>query len=87
MALERLGGETMTILAQNMKHLRAGVGMTQEMLARTADLPLGTITRIEGGKVNPRVDTAEKIASALGVTISDLLDPNLNKKQLHNSQP
>jgi transcriptional regulator with XRE-family HTH domain len=71
--ISEIGGENVTTIAMNIKRLRAEKGMTQMSLARAADLPLGTIARIEAGNSMPRVDTAEKLASGLGVPLGDLL--------------
>jgi len=43
-------------------------------LARKADLPYTTLTKIESGVVNkPSVQTMAKIAKALGVAIEELI--------------
>lgn len=83
-AVEDIGGDNVTTIAQNIKRLRAEKGMTQEALARSADLPLGTISRIEAGNSIPRVDTAEKLARGLGVTIAELL-ANSGTEVMHNN--
>lgn len=68
-----IGGDNVTTIAINIKRYRAKKGMTQEALARAADLPLGTISRIEAGNSIPRIDTAEKLALGLGVSLAELL--------------
>lgn len=48
--------------------------MSQEALARTADLSLPTIVKIESGETpNPSIDTVKKIAASLGVSVDELL--------------
>ena len=48
--------------------------LSQEALARAADLSLPTIVKIESGETpNPTIDTVKKIADALGVSIDDLM--------------
>ncbi|MBZ1348401.1 MAG: helix-turn-helix domain-containing protein [Candidatus Nealsonbacteria bacterium] len=48
--------------------------MSQEKLARLADVSNNTIINIEAGKQqNPTVDTIKKIAKALDVQVDDLL--------------
>lgn len=48
--------------------------LSQEKLARLADLALPTIAKIEvGATPNPTIDTIKKIAVALGVPIEDLI--------------
>lgn len=56
------------------KHLREKKGLSQERLARLADVSNNTVINIESGKQkNPTVDTISKIAKALGVSIEELL--------------
>jgi len=53
--------------------LREAKGLSQEKLARLADVTNNTIIKIETGESpNPTVDTLEKIAKALGVSAADL---------------
>jgi transcriptional regulator with XRE-family HTH domain len=47
--------------------------MSQERLARLADVSVGTIYRAEAGRAIPEWDTLDAIAKALGVGLSDLL--------------
>jgi transcriptional regulator with XRE-family HTH domain len=49
--------------------------MTQEELARTAAISLRQLVRIEKNEVEPRFSTIRKLAGALGVEPSELLDP------------
>jgi len=61
-------------IARNMKALRAKKDISQDRLAKIADISFHTITKIETGDTpNPTVDTMKKIADALGVTIDDLM--------------
>ena len=60
-------------LANNIKKLREAKGISQEKLARLADVANNTIIKIEGEKnKNPTLDTLKKIAKALGVSLDDL---------------
>ena len=53
--------------------MREAKGLSQEKLARIADVANNTIIKIEAGKnQNPTLDTLKKIAKALGVGIDDL---------------
>jgi transcriptional regulator with XRE-family HTH domain len=48
--------------------------LSQEKLARLADLAFPTIAKIESGETpNPTIDTVKKIAAALGVSVDELL--------------
>ena len=48
--------------------------MTQEQLARAAGIHRVTIARYEAGATSPTVRSLEKIAAALNVPVSDLVD-------------
>lgn len=48
--------------------------MTQEQLSAASGVHRVTIARIECGTVQPKVDTLEKLAAALGVSVSKLID-------------
>ncbi len=48
--------------------------LTQEELAKKADIPYTTLIKIEQGKVeNPTIKTLQKVASALEVSVDDLI--------------
>ena len=52
---------------------RQGKEMSQEALARAANLSLPTIVKIESGETpNPTIDTVKKIAEELEVSLDDL---------------
>lgn len=60
--------------SNRIKRLREKLGLSQEKLARLADVSNNTIINIEAGKQqNPTVETISKIAKALGVSIDELL--------------
>jgi DNA-binding XRE family transcriptional regulator len=61
-------------ISENIKKIRANLGLTQDNLAKKADVKYTTLTKVESGVVNkPSVQTMAKIAKALGVSIEDLL--------------
>jgi len=61
-------------LAKTVKRLRERMGISQEKLARLADVSNNTIINIEAGKQgNPTIETLKKIAKALNVPIEDLI--------------
>ena len=61
-------------LAKTVKRLREKMGISQEKLARLADVSNNTIINIEAGKQNnPTIETLKKIAKALGASIEDLI--------------
>jgi transcriptional regulator with XRE-family HTH domain len=54
------------------RQLREKRGMTQEALAADANTTLSTLSVIERGRANPTWATVRDIATALGVSISEL---------------
>ena len=56
-----------------LKRLRRRRGLTQEGLARKAKLSLGYLARLETNRHDPSLSTLQKLAKALGVPASDLL--------------
>jgi len=63
-----------SIIGDNIRKLRLQKELSQEKLARLADIAFPTITKIESGETpNPTIDTVKKIAAALGVSIDDLM--------------
>ena len=60
-------------LSKNLKKLREKKGLSQDRLAKLADIANNTIIKIEQGEnINPRLDTLKKIAKAFGVSLDDL---------------
>ncbi|PJC02206.1 MAG: XRE family transcriptional regulator [Candidatus Komeilibacteria bacterium CG_4_9_14_0_8_um_filter_36_9] len=61
-------------LANNVKKLREAKGLSQEKLARLADVANNTLIKMESGEnQNPTLDTLKKVAKALGVSIEELI--------------
>ena len=64
----------MATISQNIKRIRAKQGLTQDDLARKANIKYSTLTKIEGGVVTkPSVQTIAKIAQSLGVSMEELI--------------
>ncbi|KKQ32102.1 MAG: Helix-turn-helix domain protein [Candidatus Nomurabacteria bacterium GW2011_GWA1_37_20] len=62
-------------IAKTVKRLREEAGLSQEKLARLADVSNNTLINIEAGKQdNPTIDTLKKVAKALDVPIEDLIN-------------
>ena len=62
-------------IAKTVKRLREKAGLSQEKLARLADVSNNTLINIEAGKQdNPTIDTLKKVAKALSVPIEDLIN-------------
>lgn len=61
-------------LGKRIKTLRNELGFSQEELADRAGIDRTYITSVECGKRNISIVNIEKIATALGVTLSKLFD-------------
>jgi len=61
-------------IGDKIKQLRNKQGLTQDELARKADLPYTTLTKIETNVITkPTIQTVVKIAKGLGVSLDDLM--------------
>lgn len=61
-------------LANNIKKLREAKGLSQEKLARLADVANNTLIKMESGENrNPTLVTLKKVAKAFGVSVDDLI--------------
>ena len=61
-------------LGQKIQKLRKEKGLSQDELARKADIPYTTLTKIEIGVIKkPSVFAVAKIAKALDIDINDLI--------------
>ena len=60
-------------LSKKLKKLRKQKGLSQDRLAKLADVANNTIIKIEQGEnINPTLDTLKKIAKALDVGLDEL---------------
>ena len=61
-------------LSKNLRKLRELKGLSQDRLAKLADIANNTIIKIEQGEnQNPTLDTLKKLAKALAVSVDDLI--------------
>ena len=60
-------------VAMRLRQFRRQRGLTQQALAEKARLSLGYVARLEIGRHDPKLSTLAKIAKALGMTVSELL--------------
>lgn len=64
----------MATIGENIKKIRTKEGLSQDDLAKKADLKYSTLAKIEGDFVKkPGVQMIAKIAKALGVSMEELL--------------
>lgn len=63
----------METLSRNIEMLRLKRLMTQEELAKRIGVTQGTISQYEKGLIIPKIDTAVRLAAALGTTCEALM--------------
>lgn len=76
---------TLKIIAANVKIFRMAKNISQEKLAELADVHRNYIGHVERAERNMTIDSIEKLAMALNVTVIDLITPiksdnSINKK-------
>lgn len=59
--------------AARLRELRISRGLTQDDLGQKARVTSGYIGRLEAARVAPGIDLVDRLASALGTTVHDLL--------------
>lgn len=61
-------------VSKRIKYWRKEKGMTQDALAKSADIPYTTLAKIESEVVKkPSIQTIMKIADGLNITLDELL--------------
>lgn len=61
-------------IGKNIKKLRQAKSLSQDRLSKAADVSYNSIIKLEtGGITNPTIETLQKIAKALEVSVDDLL--------------
>ena len=62
-------------LSKNVKRLREAKGLSQEKLARLADVANNTLIKMETGEnKNPTLETLKRVAKALEVSVDELIN-------------
>lgn len=69
------------------KKLRLQKGLTQKELGDKCGMADSAIRRYELGGANPKIETLQKIAEALGVPVSVLKDFSEHKQDIINKNP
>lgn len=59
--------------AENLRQARLAKGWSQMVLAEAAGLHFTYVSSVEGAKRNVSIDAMERLAKAVGVPLSDLL--------------
>ncbi|WP_395677205.1 helix-turn-helix domain-containing protein [Inquilinus sp.] len=69
------GAEAMVAaVARNMSRMRRERGLSLDGLARASRVSKGMLVQIEGARTNPSIATLCRVASALGVSVAQLVD-------------
>jgi len=64
----------MANIADNVRKARKKAGLSQDKLAREADVAYNTVVKIESGEnKNPTIETLRNIAKALDVSVDELI--------------
>nr|WP_319487905.1 helix-turn-helix transcriptional regulator [uncultured Caproiciproducens sp.] len=82
--MEKAKMEIMQKTAEQIKHLRKVEGFSQKSLAVSAGLDPAFLGHIERCLKCPTIDTLNKIALALNISLSELLDFGCSKKYEKN---
>ncbi len=68
------------IISKNIKKLRKQSGLSQDQMARKANMPLSTYLKVENGVTpNPSIQTLLNVAEALEISLDELIGRNLKK--------
>lgn len=75
------------MVSENLKRIRKGKGITQKQLASDSGLSVTSIQYYECGKFKPKIEQVERLATALGVSPSELMgadywDSTMNVQQI-----
>lgn len=62
----------MNLLGAKIRELRRKLGWDQVKLAEKAKIDVGYLSRIENGRLIPRMDNLKKIAEALGIQAEEI---------------
>ena len=64
---------TKTDFGKHLKQLRQRCELTQQALAEKADISISFLGAIERGKKSPTIDVLQKLATALNITLGELV--------------
>ncbi len=72
--------DTRQLLGDRIKTIRLKMGLSQEEMAFRCGMQTSHIGFLERGQRNPTLDTLERVALGLGITLSELLDYDAEPK-------
>ena len=61
------------MIGEKIREYRIKAGLTQKSLGESCGIAEPTIRKYELGILNPKIETVKKIASALGVSVPDIM--------------
>lgn len=67
--------EAMAVIGANIRNCRRARGMSLVDLAKQAGVARNTLSQLESGSGNPRMDTLYALANVLNLALSDILAP------------
>jgi len=62
------------VLRISLQEIRHKKGISQEKLSALSGVHRVTIARFETGKISPKLKTLERLAAALGVSVSKIIN-------------
>lgn len=68
-------------IGENLKRIRKVKGLTQDKLSELTKISITSIQRYESGKRQPTVESVNKIAAALEISVFELLDNKYDKAE------
>lgn len=71
-------------IGEQLKRLRTAKGLSQKEVIVAAGLDKAQYSRIENGKTDPYFSTIEKIAKALGLSLSELFATSDELQEVHS---
>ena len=74
-------------IGRNIRAIRMQVGLTQQRLAEQCGLSKGMISKVENGVVVPALATLSKIASAMHIKLSDLIETDTQNPSVWTVNP
>lgn len=66
--------ELLKKIGERIKQVRTEKGISQQELAAALDYEKSNMSRLESGRINPRIGTLHKVATVLQVSLSELVD-------------
>ena len=74
-------------MVTNLREIRKARGMTQEQLSKASGIHRVTIAKYEALRIDPKMECAERLATALGVTVADLIKSDNNPSGHVSAEP